>query len=81
MLKIFLDWVQSRQPSSCDQANWRQDPLAHPAISRMSPYELADLVVPPEATPPVSRSVKRSAAIAVRPASISRELPTVSACC
>lgn len=81
MLKFFLDWALSRQPGVCDHAYWRQDPLAHPDIRRMSPYELADLVVPPEITPPVSRSVTRSTAVIAQHASPARQLPPVSACC
>ncbi len=81
MLKFFFDWAGSLRSCSQNEAFWRQDPLGHPDIRRMSPYELADLVVPPEAPSPVSRSVKCSAAIAVRLASPARQLPAGSACC
>ncbi len=45
MLKFFWNRKGRREPDGGIPQNpsWRCDPLAHPAIARMSPTELADL--------------------------------------
>eukprot|EP01032_Pedospumella_encystans_P002014 gene2014-2360_t len=35
-------WKQ-RKALACGASDWRHDPLGHPALTRMSPRELADL--------------------------------------
>ena len=45
MLKFFWNVMWRRRPGRnvARDPSWRCDPLAHPAIARMSPTELADL--------------------------------------
>jgi len=41
--KLPLTWLYRRQRRVPDAEQWRRDPLSHPALSRMTPHELADL--------------------------------------
>lgn len=44
MIKLLYILTPWRRPSSApDRAEWRNDPLSHPAIRAMNPDELADL--------------------------------------
>lgn len=38
-----LTWLFRQRKRVSDEEAWRQDPLSHPAIRRMTPHELADL--------------------------------------
>lgn len=46
-------WKQ-RNALPCGASDWRHDPLGHPALTRMSPRELADLPMVAEAPMPVA---------------------------
>lgn len=43
MLKVIRSLLAAPQSSAGKEPSWLRDPLAHPALARMTPDELADL--------------------------------------